>query len=78
MIGTCVALADRLLASMLSWLALLARSLSAKDAEILALRHEVAGLRRTNPRPRNVLDRPDHARRTGQDHAPRGCGPGGP
>jgi putative transposase len=36
----------------LSWLALLARSSAAKDAEILALRHEVAVLRRTNPRPR--------------------------
>jgi hypothetical protein len=35
----------------LSWLALLARSDAAKDAEILTLRHEVAVLRRTNPRP---------------------------
>ena len=48
----CVALAYRLLVIVLSWLALLARSSSAKDAEILALRHEVAVLRRTNPRPR--------------------------
>jgi putative transposase len=47
-----VALAYRLLVTMLSWLALLARSSAAKDAEILALRHEVAVLRRTNPRPR--------------------------
>ena len=47
-----VALAYRLLVTMLSWFALLARSSSAKDAEILALRHEVAVLRRTNPRPR--------------------------
>ncbi len=47
-----VAPAYRLLVTMLSWLALLARSSSAKDAEILALRHEVAVLRRTNPRPR--------------------------
>src|SRR5690242_18296237 len=46
-----VVLAYRLLVIMLSWLALLARSSSAKDAEILALRHEVAVLRRTNPRP---------------------------
>jgi transposase InsO family protein len=38
--------------TVLSWLALLARSSSAKDVEILALRHEVAVLRRTNPRPR--------------------------
>ncbi len=37
---------------MLSWLALLARSDAAKDVEILVLRHEVAVLRRRNPRPR--------------------------
>jgi hypothetical protein len=35
----CVALAYRLLVTVLSWLALLARSSSAKDVEILALRH---------------------------------------
>ena len=33
----CVALAYRLLVTVLSWLALLARSSSAKDAEIIAL-----------------------------------------
>ena len=33
------------------WLALLARSDTAKDAEILTLRHEVAVLRRANTRP---------------------------
>lgn len=48
----CVALAYRLLMTVLSWLALLTRSSSSKDVEILALRHEVAVLRRTNPRPR--------------------------
>jgi putative transposase len=48
----CVALAYRLLVTVLSWLALMARSSSAKDAEVLALRHEVAVLRRANPRPR--------------------------
>jgi hypothetical protein len=35
----------------LSWLALFARSDAAKDVEILVLRHEVAVLRRHNPRP---------------------------
>jgi hypothetical protein len=38
--------------TVLSWLALVARSSSSKDVEILALRHEVAVLRRANPRPR--------------------------
>lgn len=47
-----VALVYRLLVTVLSWLALLARSSSSKDVEILALRHEVAVLRRLNPRPR--------------------------
>ena len=47
-----------MLVRMLSWLALLARSDNAKDAEILTLRHEVAVLRRTNPRPKmSWLDR---------------------
>ena len=47
-----VALVYRLLVTALSWLTLLARSSSAKDVEILALRHEVAVLRGANPRPR--------------------------
>ena len=34
------------------WLILLGRSTASKDAEILILRHEVAVLRRTQPRPR--------------------------
>ena len=44
-------LAYRMLVHVLSWLALLARSDTAKDAEILTLRHEIAVLRRTNARP---------------------------
>ena len=40
-----------MLARVLSWLVLLTRSDAAKDVEILTLRHEVAVLRRTNPRP---------------------------
>jgi putative transposase len=47
-----------MLVRVLSWLALLARSSAAKDAEILTLRHEVAVLRRTNSRPKTSwLDR---------------------
>jgi putative transposase len=48
-----------MLARVLGWLALLARSDAAKDVEILMLRHEIAVLRRTNARP--PLTWPDRA-----------------
>jgi hypothetical protein len=52
-------LAYLMLARLVSWLALPARSEAAKDVEILVLRHEVAVLRRHHPRPR--LDWVDRA-----------------
>jgi putative transposase len=53
MIARCgLRLAYLLLARVMSWRALLARSGAAKDVEILVLRQEVAVLRRRNAHPR--------------------------
>ena len=51
-------LAYLMLAHLLSWVTLLARTEAAKDVEILVLRHEVAVLRRHTPHPKMTwLDR---------------------
>jgi putative transposase len=54
-----VRLIYRLFGQVLSWLALLARSSASRDAEILALRHDLAVLQRNNPKLR--LSWPDRA-----------------
>jgi hypothetical protein len=51
-VAVLVSLVYRSLAALLSWLALSARSSASKNAELLILRHEVAVLRRGNPKPR--------------------------
>ena len=56
----------------LSWLALLAKSSASKNVEILVLRHEVAVLRRKNPKPRiDWIDRAMLVRtRSSKHHCP--------
>jgi putative transposase len=54
-----VSLTYRLPVTAPSWLVLLARTPASKDAEILALRHEVAILRHENPKP--TMTRPERA-----------------
>jgi putative transposase len=51
-VAVLVRLIYRSLVALLSWLALSARSSASKNAEILILRHEIAVLRRGNPKPR--------------------------
>ena len=60
-----------ILVRLAGWLALFGRSSSSKDVELLVLRHEVAVLRRTNPKPR--LDWADRSLFSGLcQHLPRG------
>jgi hypothetical protein len=71
-----VGLVYRIFVSVLGWLVSEARSSASKDAETLVLRHEVAVLRRTNPRPRlGWTDRAVLA--AARIRAPRPAGAGG-
>jgi putative transposase len=71
-------LLDLFFARLCSWLVLFGWSSASKDAEVLVLRHEVAVLRRANPRPPARLGRPRSPRHTHPSpadmaaHAPAG------
>jgi putative transposase len=56
----------------LSWLTLLPRAPSSKDIELFVLRHEVAVLRRTNPKPRLNWGRPSSSPHS-SDTCPQCC-----
>jgi putative transposase len=74
-----------ILDQLLNWLMLLGRATSSKDIELLVLHHEVAVLRRTNPKPRldwadravlaALIRRPPHRSAvTAWSPRPRSCG----
>jgi putative transposase len=52
MVGHARSSALLMFARICSWLILLSRSAASKDVELLVLRHEIAVLRRAQPRPR--------------------------
>ena len=54
------------------WLVLLGRSPASKDTELLVLRHEVAVLRRTNPRARQELDEKPQVNERVDGRSPQG------
>jgi hypothetical protein len=68
-VAVLVRLIYRSLAALLSWLALSARSSVSKNAEILILRHEIAGAAPQQPQAEDRVGGPGTARRAGPDPA---------